>query len=79
MGLLTYGQLSKIFSVKLWLFSYPSVLICVLGAQKNRLIETVLFRTQNISFAWEIRKKKSVMQSYLGAWVYDRQTNLLFS
>ena len=27
------------------LFSYPLVKTCVLGAQKNRLIETVLFST----------------------------------
>ena len=30
--------------------SYPSVLIYVLGAQKNRLIETVLLSTRNICF-----------------------------
>ena len=30
------------FSVKLWIFSYPSVLTFVLGAQKNLLVETVL-------------------------------------
>ena len=30
--------------------SYPSVLTCVLGAQKNRLIETVLLSTYNICF-----------------------------
>ena len=29
-------------------FSYPSVLTYVLGAQKNRLIETVLLSTHNI-------------------------------
>ena len=37
-------------------FSYPSVLTYVLGAQKNRLIETVLLSTHNICFGWEIRK-----------------------
>ena len=31
-------------------FSYPSVLTYVLGAQKNRLIETVLLSTHNICF-----------------------------
>ena len=36
------GQLSNFFGVKLRLFTYPSVKSCVLGAQKNRLIETVL-------------------------------------
>ena len=44
------------FSVKLLIFSCPSVLTYVLGAQKNRLIETVLLSTHNICFGWEIRK-----------------------
>ena len=38
------------------IFSYPSVLTYVLGAQKNRLIETVLLSTHNICFGCEIRK-----------------------
>ena len=38
------------------MFSYPLVLSYVLGAQKNRLIETVLLSTHNICFGWEIRK-----------------------
>ena len=33
-----------------------SILTYVLGAQKNRLIETVLLSTHNICFVWEIRK-----------------------
>ena len=37
-------------SIKLSIFSYPSVLTYVLGAQKNRLIEMVLLSTHNISF-----------------------------
>ena len=37
-------------SVKLSLFSEPSVKTCVLGAQKNRLIQTVLLSTYNICF-----------------------------
>ena len=37
-------------SVKFRLFSYPSTETCVLGAQKNRLIETVLLSTHNICF-----------------------------
>ena len=37
------------------IFSYPSVLKYVLGAQKIRLIETVLLSTHNI-FGLEIRK-----------------------
>ena len=32
------------------IFSYPSVLAYVLGAQKNRLIETVLLSAHNICF-----------------------------
>ena len=48
------------------LFSYPSVQACVLGAQKNRLIETVLLSTHNICFDWEIRKLFSFTHSYLG-------------
>ena len=36
------------------MFSYPSVLTYVLGAQKNRLDETVLLSTHNIYFGWEI-------------------------
>ena len=44
-------------SVKLQIFSYPSIYTCVLGAQKNRLIETVLLSTHNICFGWEIKKK----------------------
>ena len=36
--------------VKLSIISYPSVLTYVLGAQKNRLIETVLLSTHNICF-----------------------------
>ena len=35
-------------------FSYLLVLTYVLGAQKNRLIETVLLSTDNICFVWEI-------------------------
>ena len=40
----------------LQIFSYPLVLTYFLGAQKNRLIETVLLSTHNIGFGWEIRK-----------------------
>ena len=43
------------FERKLRIFSYPSVLTCVLGTQKNRLIETVLLSTHNICFGCEIR------------------------
>ena len=43
-------RLRKILSVKLYIFSYPSVLTYVLGAQKNRHIETVLLSTHSICF-----------------------------
>ena len=46
----------KILSVKLKIFSYPSILTFVLGAQKNRLIERVLLSTHNICFGQQIRK-----------------------
>ena len=42
--------MNKDFRVKLSIFSYPSVLTCVLGAQRNLLIETVLLSTHNICF-----------------------------
>ena len=37
-------------SVKMYIFSYPSVLTYVFGAQKDRLIETVLLSTHKICF-----------------------------
>ena len=43
-------RLAKLSTVKLVLFIYPSIEINVFGAQKNRLIETVLLRTHNICF-----------------------------
>ena len=36
------------FCTKMLIFSYQSIVTCVLGAQKNRLIETVLFSTHNM-------------------------------
>ena len=53
------------------IFSYPSVLKYVLGAQKNRLIETVLLSTHNICFGWEARKLKGFF--------YSKIYNLLLS
>ena len=44
------GLDKQIFSVLLQIFSYPSLLTYVLGAQKNHLIETVLLSTHNICF-----------------------------
>ena len=46
----TTGLDKQNFSVKMKAFSYPSVLIYVLGAQKNLLIEAVLLSTHNICF-----------------------------
>ena len=40
----------QLFKRKTVNISYPSVLTCVLGAQKNRLIETDLLSTHNICF-----------------------------
>ena len=45
-----YCRQTKCFSVKLSKISYPSFLTCVMGAQKNCLIETVLLSTHNICF-----------------------------
>ena len=47
-------------SLKMLLFSYPSVLTYVVGAQKNHLIETALLSNHNICFGSEIRKKLGV-------------------
>ena len=44
-------QLSQILSVKLLLFSNPSIVTYVLGAQKNHLSETVLLSSNNICFS----------------------------
>ena len=41
----------------MWLFAYPSVQTYVFGAQKNRLIETILFEYQQHMF-W-LRNKKN--------------------
>ena len=40
----------EFLSVKLYIFSYPSVLTFFGGAQKNRLTETVLLSTHDICF-----------------------------
>ena len=53
--------------LQLRFFPYLSILTCVLGAQKNRLIESVLSSTHNICFGLEVRKYFSNMRSYLEA------------
>ena len=42
--------------IRAQIINYPSIEICVLGAQKNHLIETVLLSDHNICFEWEIKK-----------------------
>ena len=49
-------KINKSFSIKLEIFSYSLIFSCVLDAQKNHLIETVLLSTHNKCFGWEIRK-----------------------
>ena len=44
----------KFVSLKLKIFSYPLIATFVLGAQKNRLTETVLLSSHNIYFGLEI-------------------------
>ena len=48
--------------------SYPSVLTNVLGAQKNRLVETVLLSSHNICFGWEIRKKIRIVKLQISSY-----------
>ena len=45
-------------------FSFSISLNICLGAQKNRLNETVLLSPNNICYSWKI-KKKSIIHSYL--------------
>ena len=58
------------FLAKIVNISYPSILTDLLGAKKNRLIETVLLSTHNICFGWEIRKLN---------FCYILLTNVLFT
>ena len=44
--------MTKKINVKMKLFSFLSILTFVVGAEKNRLIETVLLSTNNIFFGW---------------------------
>ena len=41
----------KKWSVKLLIFSCPSILTFVMGAQKNPLVETIMLSTHNACFA----------------------------
>ena len=47
----------QFLSVKLRIIPYPLVLTFVLGAQKNRLIETILLITHNICLVDEYENK----------------------
>ena len=47
----SHFYINKIFERKIDKFSDPSVLTYVLGAQKNRLIETVLLSIHTICFS----------------------------
>ena len=49
-------DINKIFERKIVNIFLPLSFNIFLGAQKNRLIETVLLSTHNICFGWEIRK-----------------------
>ena len=51
---------------------YELSLTCVLGAQKNRLIETVLLNTQNICFGQEISKLRFNYTLISGGLVFYR-------
>ena len=55
------------------LFIYPSVKSCVLGAQKNRLIETVLLSTHNICFGWEIKKISYDVETVFARYAFKHQ------
>ena len=45
-------EINKIvLSVKMQIFSYPFIVTSVFGAQKNRLIATVLLSTHNVCFS----------------------------
>ena len=72
---------TKNLSVKLWIFSYWAVSTFVLGAQKNRLNETVLLSTHNIYFGWEIKilkKKRQTFKNEMHKWRQTRLENLKF-
>ena len=56
---------ANLFSIKLHIFSYPSILTYVLGAQKNCLNETVLLSTHNICLGLEIRNLFFIQTWYL--------------
>ena len=62
-------KMSKYLQSKIEIFSYPSAKTYVLGAQKNRLIETVILDIQSICFGRKIKKRFIIMSSNLDAWL----------
>ena len=50
----------------IFIFSYPSILSLVLGAQKKRLIETVLLSTHNIVLVEKNTLIRSLIRIYMG-------------
>ena len=54
------GLDNTLFERKIVIISYQSVISQVLGAQKNRLIETVLLSTHKTRFGLEVRKNDLV-------------------
>ena len=58
-------NISIICSWQYAIFSFSSILSYVLGAQKNRLIKTVLLSTHNICFISEIRNLFLINTFYL--------------
>ena len=61
--------LGKFYERKLAIISYPSVHTCVVGAQKNRLIETVFEYLQQMFW---IKNKNTYF--YLKAWLDSSST-----
>ena len=51
----------------------PVYLKCVLGAQKNRLIETVLLSTHKICFGREIKKKIALQYALLSGGLFKKR------
>ena len=61
--LITRSRENNFYERKIVIIPYQSIETCVLGAQKNRLIETVLLSIHNICFGPE--QKKIVFQYIL--------------
>ena len=69
--IIVFKKRNVFLSVKLLIYSNNSVLAYVLGAQKNRLVETALLSTRNICFGREMRKfifNYALFTKGLGEW-----------